>query len=236
MKLRSFFLLLFLLPFLLQGQVTDPGLGSWTVLNLRGRIGGPFYFLLETQTRSLQFYNKFFYHEFKGGAGINLNKRFNLFVGLGKYDSYTRGGNFMLPRTADEVRLWQEGTIKDDIGRLFFEHRFRAEQRFFTTGYRNRFRYRLGLAVPINKKKIENKTFYFSAFNEIFLTNLAPHFERNRFFMGAGYRIKPLTLQVGWVNQYDYKIDNPYAKNFLQLTLSFDLMKETPSGLPFGED
>lgn len=237
MKVRAlsfivFIICVFSLPLWAQ---TEPGLGSWTVLNLRGKIAGPFYFMFETQARSQQFYNKFFYHEFKGGAGINLNKRFALFVGVGKYDTYTKGGNFMRPKTANEVRLWQEGTIKDNIGRVFFEHRFRIEQRFFTTGFRNRFRYRLGIAVPLNHSKMENKTVYLSTFNELFLTNKAPFFERNRYFLGAGYRTKPVTIQAGWVNQFDYKLDSRLAKNFFQITFTFDLGKEPPTRLPFEE-
>lgn len=217
-------------------QTTSPGLGSWTVLNLRGKVWGPFYFMFETQARSDRFYNQFFYHEFKGGFGINLNKRFALFVGTGKYDSYTKGGNFMRPNTANEVRVWQEATIKDNIGRVFLEHRFRIEQRYFTTGYRNRFRYRLGIAVPINHKKMETKTFYLSTFNELFLTNTEPYFERNRFFLGCGYRVKPVTIQAGWVNQLDYKLSTGgVAKNFMQLTISIDFGKEPPTRLPFEE-
>lgn len=220
-------------------QTTAPGLGSWTVLNLRGKVKGNFYFMFETQARSNRFYNQFFYHEIKGGFGYNINQRFSVFVGTGKYDTYTPGGNFLKPRTADEVRTWFEGTIKDNIGRLFFEHRYRIEQRFFTTGYRNRFRYRLGIAVPLNHKKMETKTVYLSTFNEVFLTNREPYFERNRFFLGGGYRLSPVTIQAGWVNQLDYKLSSGgVAKNFFQLTLSIEIggKKEDPTRLPFGED
>lgn len=220
-------------------QTTAPGLGSWTVLTLRGKIKSNIYYLFETQARSNRFYNQFFYHEFKGGLGVNVNKRFSLFIGSGKYDTYTPGGNFKRPATANEVRVWQEAIIKDNIGRVFLENRFRIEQRFFTTGYRNRFRYRLGIAVPINNKKMETKTFYLSTFNELFLTNTEPYFERNRFFLGCGYRILPLTIQAGWINQLDYRLTTGgVAKNFVQLTFSIEIggKKEDPARLPFGED
>lgn len=219
-------------------QTTSPGLGSWTSINLRGKVKGAFYFMFEAQTRSESFYNKFFYHEFKGGIGLNLNKRFAIFAGVGKYDTYTKGGEFAGPRTANEVRTWFEGTIKDNIGRLFLEHRYRIEQRFFTTGYRNRFRYRLGIAIPLNHKKMETKTVYISTFDELFLTNTTPYFERNRFYIGAGYRINPVTVQAGWVNQLDYKITTGgVAKNFFQLTISVDFggKNSTPTRLPFEE-
>ncbi|UPT66293.1 MAG: DUF2490 domain-containing protein [Sphingobacteriales bacterium JAD_PAG50586_3] len=115
---------LLLIGFGAYAQTTSPGLGSWTVLNLRGKVKGNFYFTFETQARSDRFYNQFFYHEFKGGFGYNINKRFSVFIGSGKYDTYTKGGNFMRPVTANEVRVWQEATIKDNIGRLFLSTAF----------------------------------------------------------------------------------------------------------------
>ncbi len=219
-------------------QTTAPGLGSWTVLNLRGKIKGRFNFTLETQTRSLKFYNQFFYYEYKGGVSYNINNTFTVFAGVGKYNTYTAGGNFKRPMLANEVRSWFEATMKQNVSRFFFEHRYRIEQRFFTTGYRNRFRYRLALAVPLNKPTLGYNTFYLSTFNELFLTNNAPFFERNRFYIGAGYRFSLLTLQLGWVNQFDYKPSIATNKNFLQLTLGFEIRKksDSPAVLPFNED
>lgn len=217
----------------------EPGLGSWTVLNLRGTIKGKFRYMAEAQLRSTKFYNNFFYYEYKGGVSYRINKSFSFLTGIGKYNNYTVGGNFMRPLTGDEIRLWEEVTMHHDISRLFFEHRYRIEQRFFTTGYRNRFRYRLGIAIPINNKVIANKTVYTTLYNEVFFTNKGPYFERNRFFAGMGFRLSPVTIQLGWINQLDYTIQKQTIRNFLQFTLSFEIKgkaKSQPEILPLNED
>jgi hypothetical protein len=85
--------------------------------------------------------------------------------------------------------------------------------------------------MPINKPNIEAGTWYATTWNEIFLTNLQPHFERNRFFIGVGYEVTdPFTIQVGFLNQYDYSLAvAPLTKNFFQLSFLFDI-KTAKSG------
>ena len=106
------------------------------------------------------------------------------------------------------------------LDRLKIEHRYRAEQKWVTDGYRNRFRYRLNAMLPLNAAKLVPGTLYLNAYNEVFLNNKAPHFERNRFFAGAGYILTPVTtVQAGYVNQYNYALDKRGGKNFLQFSL-----------------
>lgn len=202
-------------------------LGSWNVINTRLSLSKNWSVFNELQLRSQSFYNDHFYYEVKGGVSYNINKNFSLLVGTGKYITYDaeQDGNFQKPVTANETRFWQQLTMNHYLEQLKFEHRYRVEQRWFTTGYRNRFRYRLSTAVPINKKSIEPGAFFFTTFNEIFLTNKAPYFERNRFFIGVGYEIsKPLIIQPGYVYQFDYKNDHTGSgKHFFQLTLIIDL-------------
>ena len=103
----------------------------------------------------------------------------------------------------------------------------------------NRFRYRLNIAIPINHNKIGPKTFYLATFDEIFLTNKGPYFERNRFFAGAGYQAaKWVTIQPGYVYQYDYRNNNPMGKHFFQLTIAFevDTRKNTKEKMPGNVD
>jgi len=78
---------------------------------------------------------------------------------------------------------------------------------------------------------MEAGTLYATGWDEIFLTNLQPHFERNRFFLGLGYEVSdPFTIQAGLLNQYDYRLAvAPLTKNFFQLSLLFDI-KTTKSG------
>lgn len=199
--------------------------GSWNVITTRVTLSEKWGVYNELQLRSQSFYNDHFYHEVKGGVSYAVNKNFVFLLGLGDYQTYTNGGNFTKPITAHETRLWQQFTMNQYLERLKFEHRYRVEQRWFNTGFRNRFRYRLNTALPLNNKKMQPGTFYIAAFDEIFLTNKGPYFERNRFFAGAGYQFsKNFTLQPGYVYQFDYRANGQGAgKHFFQLTLTIDV-------------
>ena len=199
-------------------------LGSWNVINTRVSFNDHWSVYNELQTRSQSFYHDHYYYEIKGGIGYAVNKNLIFLVGGGKYITYSNNGNFQKPISADETRLWEQLTLNQFAGRLKLEHRYRVEQRWFTTGYRNRFRYRLNAVLPLNNYKIEPKTFYLSVFDEIFLTNKAPYFERNRFFAGFGYEFtKLITVQPGYVYQYDYRSVICRGKHLFHLTINFDI-------------
>lgn len=201
--------------------------GSWNTITTRVTFNEKWGAYNELQLRSQSFYDDHYYHEVKGGVSYSINKNFTVLLGVGDYQTYSDGGSFEKPISAHETRLWQQLTMNHYLERIKFEHRYRIEQRWFTSGYRNRFRYRLNTVVPINKKKMGPKTFYLAAFDEIFLTNKEPWFERNRFFVGGGYQFSDnFTLQPGYVYQYDYRAGEGFGKHFFQLTLTIDIDAE----------
>ena len=214
--------------------------GTWSVVNAKINIDRNWSIFAETQTRSQHIFNDFYYYELKGGFGYSINKNFTLLAGAGRYATYSNDGNFSKPFANEEFRIWQQVTMNKYLARLKFEHRYRIEQRWLTSGYRNRFRYRLNAYFPLNNKNFERKTFYLTAFDEIFLTNIAPYFERNRVFGGVGYKFNDkLILQPGYLYQFDYRSDNSRSgKGFLQLTLfiEVDSHKRGPGKLPASED
>lgn len=217
----KFFYLSFFLFF--QMYVTKAQLGSWNIYNLKLELSEKWSLFFEPQLRSLAFYDNFHYYEIKGGTTFRLSKTFSLSTGIGDYNTYREGGNFVEPMQNKEIRTWFQVSMHEYLDRIKFEHRYRAEQRFGST-YRNRFRYRVSISIPINKQKIEEKTFYLSVSNELFLGDEAPFFQRNRFFMGFGYEVTPfLATQIGWLNQFDYKINDETGFDFLQISILMDL-------------
>ena len=217
-------LLLSVLLFSLAGQTQKSHLGSWNVINTRVTLAPHWEFFNELQLRSQSMYQDHFYYEVKGGISYYVSKNFSVLAGVGRYITYSDPGTFTKPITGNEFRLWQQLTMNNYLTRVKFEHRYRVEQRWFKTGYRNRFRYRLNAAVPIGRTKVQPKTFYLAAFNEVFLTNKAPYFERNRVFGGIGYQINNyFSLQPGYVHQLDYRNNMGTGKNFFQLTLMIDV-------------
>jgi hypothetical protein len=207
-----------------------PGLGTWNIINGRYSFNDKWNVFAEAQLRTQKFYNHFFYHEAKGGVGYNITDKAAALIGMGQYVTYEPTGNFKSPVSNSEFRMWVQFTLTNNIDRLKIEHRYRAEQRFTSSGYRNRFRYRLSAIVPINKPKIEARTFYASANNEIFLTNRNPYYERNRLFIGGGYAFtKEFTLQGGWLKQFDFRPHSTsFTKDYLQVSLLFDFKEHNP--------
>ena len=214
-------------------------LGTWSVVNTKLNLSSKWNVFNELQLRSMSFYNHFYYYEIKGGVGYAVNKNFSLLTGIGKYMTYSDGGNFEEPVVANEFRLWEQVTMNNYLDRVKFEHRYRVEQRWLQSGYRNRFRYRLAGAVPVNKRKFEAGTFYVSVFDEVFFTNTTPYFERNRVFAGVGYQFsKQFTLQPGWLYQFDYKNNTRFGKHYFQLTGMIELKveKRRHDKIPGNED
>ena len=114
--------------------------------------------------------------------------------------------------------------MKNPLEFVSFEHRYRAEQRFTTNGYKNRFRYRISATVPLNNKKIEPTTVYSLIWNELFFTDKEPFFKRNRFFIGGGYEFSEnIAFQIGYIYQFDYKINDETGRDFLNLSLLYNL-------------
>ena len=217
MKLKITIIVLLLSKFVFS---QNKDLGSWQVVNAQLSLSSKWETFAELQARSNRFFDNFFYYEIKGGVSYSINKNFSFLVGVGRYATYSGDGNFAKPFDNEEFRIWQQVTMNQYLDRLKIEHRYRAEQKWLTDGYRNRFRYRLNAMLPLNNAKLVPGTFYLNAYDEVFLNNKAPHFERNRFFAGAGYILTPVTtVQAGYVNQYNYSLDKRGGKNFLQFSL-----------------
>jgi long-subunit fatty acid transport protein len=205
-----------LLPFTGKGQYSN--LGSWNILNVKYRVNDKFSLFGEAQLRSLSFYDEFHYYEFKGGLNFKAQKNLTLTLGSGSYQTFREGGNFVKPKNNDEFRIWPQVTLQQSLGPLRIEQRYRAEFRFTSNGYRNRFRYRLGLAFPFGKEKDQQKPFQLIASNELFFTDREPYFERNRAALGFNYSLtKSTQLFVGYLHQFDYRINDETGRDFLQL-------------------
>jgi hypothetical protein len=203
-------------------------LGSWNIINIKYNHNEKWSFFGEGQLRSLKFYNNFHYYEYKGGINFKAHKNLKLTLGAGSYQTFNEGGNFVLPKNNDEFRLWPQAVLFQSIGKLKIEQRYRSEFRFTSNGYRNRFRYRLGVSYPFGKERDNYKPFQISASNELFFTNTEPYFERNRMLVTLNYKpSKSTTLQIGYLHQFDYKINDETGRDFLQLGYFIEIFKKS---------
>ncbi len=202
-------------------------LGSWNVLNLKYNVDSKWSFFGEAQLRSLKFYNNFHYYEYKGGVNYKFHKNATLSLGAGSYQTFKEGGNFVKPKNNDELRIWPQITILNSVGKIKLEQRYRAELRFTSNGYRNRFRYRLGLSYPFGKERNDYKPYVITASNELFFTDKEPYFERNRMLIAFNYKpSKSKTIQIGYLHQFDYKINDETGRDFLQIGFFFEIFRK----------
>lgn len=144
--------------------------------------------------------------------------------------------------TTNVFRTWEQLFLKQKEGRFYIKHRFRVEQNFIETFestndeyihqdflFANRFRYRLSVDVPLNKKEITDNTLFFSFFNETFL-NFGKGtgnyiFNQNWMSFGLGWKVnKQLAFKLGYMNQYLVKPNDDVERNHtLLVTTVFNL-------------
>jgi Protein of unknown function (DUF2490) len=206
------------------------GIGSWNILNLKYNLDQQWSVFGEGQIRSLKFYNDFHYYEYKGGVNYRVDKKVALTLAAGSYQTYREGGDFVLPKNNNEFRIWPQVVLFQSLGKLKIEQRYRAEFRFTSNGYRNRFRYRLGAAYPFGKERNGYKPFQVSASNELFFTDKEPYFERNRLLLALSCKpSRATTVQIGYLHQFDYKINDETGRDFFQLGFFIELFRKQPA-------
>lgn len=206
------------------------GLGSWNLVNLKYNLSENWSVFGEAQLRSLMFYDDFHYYEYKGGFNYKLHREVFLSLGAGSYQTFKEGGNFVLPKNNDEIRLWPQIVLLQSIAQFKIEQRYRAELRFTSNGYRNRFRYRIGISYSFGNIINGYKPFQVGASNEIFFTDNEPYFERNRLLFVVSYKpSKETTLQFGYLHQFDYQINDETGRDFLQIGFLIELFRKQPS-------
>jgi len=201
-------------------------LGDWNILVLKGNISPKWSFLCEDHIRNNNSnYNfKYDYFESKLGIYYALTRKLSASLGAGYYDKYTTGGFFQSPELQKEVRTWLELYFINSYSRLYFDHRLRIEQRYLPETYKNRIKYRLGLAMPFNNLQIRKGSLYLALSDELFIPQYGPLIERNYFFAGAGYVLNAnMAFQVGCLKDLYYQFGSQTIKNYLQLIIIYDL-------------
>lgn len=205
-------------------------LGSWNIINLKYNHTNKLSFFSEGQIRSLKLYNQFHYYEYKGGINYKVLKSVKLTMGLGSYQTYKEGGSFILPKNNNEFRLWPQIILFQDIANFRIEQRYRAELRWTSNGFRNRFRYRAGVSYSFGKEINGYKPFQTSISNELFFTNNEPYFERNRILLSINYKpSKNASIQTGYLHQFDYRINDETGRDFFVVGFYYELFRKSIS-------
>ncbi|WP_228527493.1 DUF2490 domain-containing protein [Pararhodonellum marinum] len=96
-----------------------------------------------------------------------------------------------------EPRIWHQWLLTQGIGSVKILHQFRFEHRWKRDNligaeylYTDRYRYKITAYIPINKPRMENKTFFLAPSNEIFFEtgkHIVNILEENRVYTAIGY-------------------------------------------------
>ena len=144
----------------------------------------------------------------------------------------------------NEHRIWQQFILQQNVGRFYFHHRYRLEQRFLENvslngagqkesdgfRFRQRARYRILVTVPLTRPTLENNTLFFAAYDEPFLgfgkgiqRNIL---DQNRLYVALGWRFnKDMNVQLGYLNHRVIKGDGDQKENnnTFQTSLTYNL-------------
>jgi hypothetical protein len=198
---------------------------SWNVVNTKVHFDNNDGFIFfEAVVRAHKLTADFYYRDFKAGFVYNPSDKLGLQFGVGHFATYNGKGNFESP-VETELRSWEQLQLNGKINFVRLEHRYRIEQRFFSSRYANRFRYRINTVTPIVKTKTKSTLLHLLVYNEIFLSDTNPIFEKNRWFAGLTYNLnKYFAMQMGWIHDFNLtKNGTITTKNFLQTSLLFDI-------------
>lgn len=232
MKKRAFIgiFLLFAFPSIAQ-QVSNPG--SWYMYFGNFRFtDSPWAIHAEVQHRN---------HNLVGDldqlllrTGIQYNLKSGQASLLAGYASITTGDLGESSNSFHENRLYQEVLLRQKLGKLGINHRYRYEQRWIEgQEFRSRFRYSLSLNLPLNQQELTQKgALYLQVYDEIFInfqkrSETIQFFDRNRLYLGLGYRPSTkLAVQIGLMEQ----TTNLISKTQLQFSAYHQLFsKKNPT-------
>jgi Protein of unknown function (DUF2490) len=201
MKNIKIFVLFFLICNVTFSQKSD--VGNWLVYFGNQKINQKWNWHNEVQYRSYNFIGDTNQLLLRTGIGYNLSdNNNNILLGYGFINTQKYIANTDEKSSFNEHRIYQQFITRQNFGRIFLQHRYRLEERFLPNDFQMRFRYFLGLNIPINTKTLEKKTIYFSSYNEVFVNAEKPLFDRNRLFAGLGYCInKNIKIETGFMAQ-----------------------------------
>ena len=149
----------------------ESNFGNWIIYFGNKQINNKWNWHHEVQYRNYDAIGDLEQLLLRTGIGANLSENNNnLLLGYG----YILSENYVNDEekvSIEEHRIYQQFITRQKFKRLSIQHRYRFEQRFIEgiDEMRLRFRYFIAMNLPLSNKTMTDKTFYLSAYNEIFI-------------------------------------------------------------------
>lgn len=199
-KVMVALIIVLMLPSFAKAQ--ESNLGNWLIYLGNKKLNNKWNIHNEVQYRNYNAIGDLEQLLLRTGLGYTFDdSKSNVLLGYGYIlsENYIDDANEKV--AINEHRIFQQFTSNQQIGKVNLIHRYRFEQRFVADDFKMRFRYFLGLNIPIVDR--ERNNIYFSAYNEIFLNTESPIFDRNRTYFGIGYGVnKNIRIELGYMNQF----------------------------------
>lgn len=173
------------------------------------------------------------------GVDYYTKQNTQLTVGYGWIRTFQYGDQPVF-HTNNEHRIWEQYIMKNKIGRVDIQHRYRLEQRFIENWkssslsefemdgfvFRQRVRYRFLATIPLSHKEMNDNTLFLALYDEPFLQfgkgvgkNIL---DQNRLYGALGWRFnKNFNVQLGYLNQYIVKADGVKTERNHTLQIGF---------------
>lgn len=177
---------------------------------------------------------------FRPSVDYSLNDNIELSAGYSFVRSWPYAP-YAQPIPRNEHNIWEQAFIKQKVGKVNLQHRFRFEHRFIEHidpptvpakdyvingfDYANRFRYRFILSLDLAYFNDGEQALFFNGFDELWINqsnNMMPtSFARNWIYTGLGYRFNPdFNIQLAHMHQYDkVGANNFISSSIIQLSV-----------------
>jgi hypothetical protein len=193
-------------------KTIDDQLHGWVLYQGNHKLNSQFDLHTEYQWRRANGFSDWQQSLARVGLDYKLNPSVTISGGYAWILTYPYGSQPIANQT-NENRLWQQLILKQPIGNLQVQHRYRLEQRWIDNQFKQRMRYRAQVLIPLQKSFVDKKQgLFLNVNNEVFLgfgkgigKNIL---DQNRFIGAVGYQFnKDFSLQMGYLNQFVIKPD-----------------------------
>lgn len=196
----------------------------WTSVNTQARMSNKWSVVADLHIRRTNYLknNNFYYTRI--GAAYHINKNLNV--------SLAGGHMWLANKTAttelfvNENRLVQQVQLNQPVGKIQLLQRLRIEERWIqnvingeltdTYRYSTRFRYLLGLSIPLSKNKyVPSLAFADELMMQTGKDIIYNNFDQNRFFAGIKQQIIPsLAADFGYMHVWQQRLSGyQYNRN-----------------------
>lgn len=199
---KPFLLFFGMISITAQGQSSD--LGNWMIYFGNVNLGQGWNLHHEVQYRNYDAIGDLEQLLLRTGLGYNLTENNNnILLGYGFIHSENYVSGLDQKVNVDEHRIFQQYIYRHILGITAIQHRLRLEERFIASDFKARWRYFVGINIPLTNRDTGKNSLYLSGYNELFLNLEAPTFDRNRLYGGLGLKLNTdIRFELGYMNQF----------------------------------